>query len=323
MNAMIMFLTTPTHRHEVAELVNGSFASGLPEISSMDYHRALWAKKLPRATYIFTDFERLYPWELRCAADLFKVLSNLGLRCLNNPAAAMTRFELLRSLHRNGTNPFNVYRADDNPTPAKFPVFIRAEAAHDEPLTGLIGNEAALHSALTQLTASGWPRRLLLVVEFCAAPIANGIWRKHGTMRIGDDIFFLNNVIENGWMVKHGTAGLTTPAMFAEEFVDIHGDPFTAALRPVFDLAGLDYGRADHAPFAGAQVIYEINSHPQMSAGRQQRSPIRAAALAHAEARVAQALRKIDCAETGCIAPPRSTFLPQRRRRNEFLLSRR
>ncbi len=320
---MIIFLTAPLHGHEVSELIDGSFAPGLPEIRSMDYTRALWAKELPGATYIFTDFERMFDWEQRCAAYLFRQLSSLGLRCLNDPARAMTRFELLRALHADGVNPFNVYRADDRPRPSGFPVFIRTEAAHDEPLSGLIADQAALHAALENLVAAGWPRRLLLVVEFCAEPIAPDRWRKHGTMRIGDDIFLIRNVIEADWVVKHGTVGLTTDAMFAEEYVAVHANPHAAALRPVFDLAGLEYGRADHALAQGRQVVYEINSHPQWHGAGTQRSPVRAAALAASSARAVQAFRAIDTSDTGFVRLQRSPHLPQRRRRNEFLLSRR
>ena len=320
---MIIFLTAPTHGHEVAQLVDGTFAPGLPDIRSMDYTRALWARKLPRATYIFTDFERLYPWEQRCAADLFRQLRGFGLRCLNDPARAMTRFELLRALYAAGVNPFNVYRADDSPSPSSFPVFIRAEAAHDEPLTGLIEDAAALDIALEQLVAAGWPRRLLLVVEFCAEPIAVGVWRKHGTMRIGEEIFLLRNVVENGWMVKHGTVGLSTAAMFAEEYVAVHANPHAESLRPVFALAGLEYGRADHAPAGGRQVVYEINSHPQMNGAGKQRSAVRTAAIGESCRRAARALHLVDTADSGWVAPARSAHLPKRYRRVEFLLSRR
>ncbi len=320
---MIVFLTTATHKHEVSQLVDGTFAPGLPDIRVIDYTSALWAKKLPRATYIFTDFERLFPWEQRCAADLFRELAGFGLRCLNDPARAMTRFELLRALHAEGFNPFNVYRADDRPTPASFPVFIRAEAAHDEPLTGLIHDAAELTAALEKLVAAGWPRRLLLVVEFCAEPVAQDIWRKHGTMRIGDEIFLIRNIVENGWVVKHGTIGLTTAAMFAQEYVAIHGNPFAETLRPVFDLAGLEYGRADHALAGGRQVVYEINSHPQMDGAGHQRSPVRAAAIQESSRRAARAFCGIDHSDAGWVSPPRSNHLPKRHRRVEFLLSRR
>jgi len=59
--------------------------------------RAFWSRNLPVAIYIVTDFERLYPWKQKCAANLYRTLQAMGQRCLNDPARAMTRFELLRA----------------------------------------------------------------------------------------------------------------------------------------------------------------------------------------------------------------------------------
>jgi hypothetical protein len=320
---MIVFLSAPDHAHEVAAFVNGRYAPGLPRVRRMNYHRAFWADKLPVATYVFTDFERLYPWEQICAANLYRTLTAMGQRCLNDPARAMTRFELLRALYRAGFNPFNLYRAEDDPRPERFPVFIRAEAAHDEPLTGLLETPAALAAALAGLAEAGWPRRLLLVVEFWAAPIAPGVWRKHGTMRIGDEIFPAYDVIDAGWVVKHGTYGLASAAMQAEEFVHVHGEDVAGLMRPVFDLAGIEYGRADHASAGGREVIYEINSYPQMGAPRTQRTQVRQAAMARCAAYVTAALHRIDTASGGWLALPPLAGLPRRHRAREFILSRR
>jgi hypothetical protein len=320
---MIVFLSAPAHAHEVAALTKRRYGEDLPRVRRMSYWRAFWADKLPVATYVFTDFERLYPWEQVCAADLYRHLRGLGQRCLNDPARAMTRFELLRALYRGGINPFNVYRADDDPRPERFPVFIRAEAAHDEPLTGLLETQAALDAALAWLPEAGWPRRLLLVVEFCASPIAPGVWRKHGTMRIGDEIFAVNNVTQDNWMVKHGTAGLATALMHAEEFVAAHAGAVPDVMRPVFELAGLDYGRADHAPAHGRQVTYEINSNPQLGRTDQPGNPVREGTLRHCAARVKAALHRIDTAGGGWLALPPLAGLPRRHRAREFSLSRR
>jgi hypothetical protein len=320
---MIVFLSAPSHAHEVAALTRRKYGEDLPRVRRLSYSRAFCSRHLPVASYVFTDFERLYPWEQVCAANLYRTLRAMGQRCLNDPAHAMTRFELLRMLHRAGINPFTVYRAEDDPRPARFPVFIRAEAAHDEPVSGLLETQEALDDTLEKLTAAGWPRRLLLVVEFCASPIAPGVWRKHGTMRIGDEIFAVNNVTENKWMVKHGSAGLATPAMHAEEFVAAHGNDAPCVMRRVFELAGLDYGRADHAPAAGRQVIFEINSNPQLGSLDQPGNPVRQAMLRHCAARVSAALHKIDTPAGGWLAVPPLGGLPRRHRAREFILSRR
>jgi hypothetical protein len=312
---MIVFLTAPGHEYTVAQLAAGTYAAGLPVIRVIDYHRAFWARRLPRATYIFTDFERLAGWEQRAAAELFQELRAAGRRCLNDPACAMTRFELLRALHRTGVNPFNVHRADDHPLPARFPVFIRVEEAHRAPLTGLLATPAEMRAALTGLVADGWPSRLLLVVEFCAEPIAPNLWRKHGTMRIGDQVFFYANVSEDHWAVKYGKLGLATPAMWEQERAVIADARFTNILRPVFDTAGLEYGRADHGTVAGRQVIYEINSNPNLSRDKPHPSPIKQANLDHTARQTAAALAAIDSAAAGWLSRAPSPTLPIRERR--------
>jgi hypothetical protein len=320
---MIVFLTAPAHDYTVAPFCDGRYGQGLPRIRRIDYTKAFWARELPVATYVFTDFERLYPWEQICAAALYRSLRDLGQRCLNDPARAMTRFELLRGLHRAGINPFNVYRADDDPRPARFPVFVRTEAGHDAPVTGLLADAAALSSALQSLSAAGWPRRLLLVVEFCAAPIARDVWRKNATMRIGDKIFPLNNVTENNWVVKYGTAGLATSAMHAEEFVGVHANGVAGNVRAAFELAGLDYGRADHAPGDGGHVIYEINSNPNLTPSSGQLNLVREATMRQCAVFVTAALHEIDTLSSGSLAPPPNPMLPQRQGRRDFLVKRR
>ena len=51
------------------------------------------------------------------------MLTEQGLRCLNNPAQVMCRVELLKTLNARGFNPFNVTRADEHPTPHDFRSF--------------------------------------------------------------------------------------------------------------------------------------------------------------------------------------------------------
>lgn len=312
---MIVICTAPGHGYTVAALVAGSYAGGLPAIRAIDYHRAFWARRLPRATYIFTDFERLAGWEQRAAAELFQELRAAGMRCLNDPARAMTRFELLRALHRTGVNPFNVHRADDGPVPARFPVFIRIEEAHRAPLSGLLATPEELRTALTDLVAAGWPLRLLLVVEFRAEPVAPGIWRKHGTMRIGEQVFLHCTVTQDHWAVKHGKRGIATPAMYEDDRAAIEDGRFSEILRPAFDTAGLAYGRADHGTVAGREVIYEINSNPDLKRAAPHPSPIRQANLDHTARQAAAAFAAIDSLASGWLKRAPSRTLPFRERR--------
>jgi hypothetical protein len=81
-----------------------------PSLGTLDYDRVFAARRLARAAYVFTDLDRLAPWDLELAAIIKRRLSEAGLPALNDPARAKTRFALLRALHEAGLNDFNAYR---------------------------------------------------------------------------------------------------------------------------------------------------------------------------------------------------------------------
>ena len=53
----------------------------------------------------------------------------------------MSRVELLRSLNAAGINPFDVMRADEQPRPRTFPVFLRFEMDHNNLLSDLLATK--------------------------------------------------------------------------------------------------------------------------------------------------------------------------------------
>ena len=83
---MIVAITTRGHGDTLVSLSNGSFGFPVPKFVMESYDKLLCARRVPRATYIFTDLERLAPWELRGAGELYRTLTEQGLRCLNDPA---------------------------------------------------------------------------------------------------------------------------------------------------------------------------------------------------------------------------------------------
>ena len=68
------------------------------------YDALFRAKKLPHATWVFTDFDRLSAWELELAAHAYREIKSGGMRVLNDPALAVGRFDLLASLRLLGRN---------------------------------------------------------------------------------------------------------------------------------------------------------------------------------------------------------------------------
>lgn len=258
---MIVLITTRRHRYTLARLKPTEHRFPVPRIRRMSYDALFRSIVLPRATYIFSDFDRINPWQQRVAADYFRILSAAGMRCLNDPARVMTRFELLAALHREGINPQAVYRADAFPEPAKFPVFVRHED-HGRPVTPLLQNQSELDAALRDMREGGIPLRGALVMEFCAQEYRPGLWNKWGAFRVGDRYSLDHISIEENWLVKYGTNSLMTDEILREEQEAAIENRYVEQLKPAFELAGIEYGRADFSIVDGRPVIYEINTNP-------------------------------------------------------------
>lgn len=313
---MIVFITTRGHGYTIDPLVRGLFDFDLPKVRTANYEDLFRARNVPAATYVFTDIERLSPAELHLAADLYRGFGEAGLVRLNNPAAVLGRYELLRALHRNGFNPFNAYRADDQPRPARFPVILRQEFDHKRPMSELLQSQDELDHWLAKARDEGVPLRGWLVIEFCAEPIAPGMWAIYGTFRIGDAMHLDHGVVENTWCAKYGTAGLATEDVIRAMRKSIETNEFTDTIRPAFEVGGIEYGRADHAPVGGRHLVYEINTNPTIRGPRVSRSPIYTEALTFSRERFAKLLWRIDSGDGRKIPVPRSDRLKQYRRRN-------
>lgn len=230
----------------------------------MSYDETLKNRASPNAAYIFTDLDRLPSWRLHEAALHFRRLKERGIKVLNDPARFLGRFGLLRALNDAGINDFNVYRADDFKKPAKWPVFLRLEGNHAAPVSGLIEDEGQLEEALRRAIDEGAPRSALLIIEYHAEPVQPGIYRKLSVFRVGDRMLGYTCAHDNNWLVKYGNPNVTTAELYDEEYRFVAEDRYAEALRPAFDLAGIEYGRVDFGLVNGKPQIYEINSNPHV-----------------------------------------------------------
>ncbi len=292
---MIVFVTTRHHAYTVSVLVEDRLGQPIPTVRHLSWDHLLRADHLPRATFVLTDLERLTPHERRLAVEAYRAITAAGLRCMNDPSRVPTRHALLARLHAAGINPFRSWRADEPALrPSRFPVFLRHEDGHDLPVSDLIPDQAALDAALAALPGQGVPLAGVLVVEFCAEPIARGAWRRFGTFRIGTAMHTDHAVIEDRWVVKGGTIGLTTDAMAEEEYAAVSDGRYLPQVAPVFDLAAVEFGRLDHATAEGREVVFEINTNPTLSGPHPQRLPRRAETLEMARAHLARGLAGID-----------------------------
>ena len=291
---MLIFVTTRGHAYTLRAIVEQKLGAVAPPSMAVTYDTLFQAGQVPRGTFVFTDVERLYPWEARLAADVFRSLKSEGLRCLNDPARVLTRYELLRTLHSNGINPFDVYRAEDRPRPKLFPVFVRGDQDHGFPYSGLLSSQDELENHLGALVKGGTPLRGLIVVEYCAEPVCDGIWRKFESFRIGDRTHIGHHVTQDSWLVKEGNSEISPEWLYRDEYRKVTEDRCPDAVDKAFELAGVEYGSADHATVGGHEVIYEINTNPDIRAIHPHQQKIRDETMAHSRAIMGASLFAID-----------------------------
>ena len=240
--------------------------AGAPKIVTLPYDKALRATELPKSTYIFTDIDRLSSADRVTAGRLYRKLNASGCRVFNDPGRVQTRLPLLRRLHRQGLNAFNVYALDEIDEPMRFPVFLRVADDHGGPLSDLIEDRATLVRAIDALVEIGYPPATLIVTEYAAEPIGPGIFRKLSVFRVGERFVPHPCVHDTGWTIKWGRTGVATPELYDEELEIIRTNPFAEQMREVFEIGGIDFGRVDFSFVDGRPCIYEINTNPTLAA---------------------------------------------------------
>jgi hypothetical protein len=265
-----------------------------PPLEIVDYDRLLASRSLPREQYVFGDLDRLGPFDLELAALVYRRLSREGVRVLNDPARAMTRFALLRALHEAGINRFNAYRVDERMRPARYPVFLRRERGHGRPLSDLLGDWDEVRRAADRAVSAGVPESALLIVEFAAEPVLPGLYRRLSTWRVGERLVAAPIVHHDDWLVKYGKLGCATPALYEEELRIVRDNPYEGVVRRAFEIAGIGYGRADYGLVGGLPQIYEINTNPKVAPGGAHPSPLRIGSQRLAWERYLAALHEFD-----------------------------
>jgi hypothetical protein len=288
---MIRFLHSRGHSYTFKKVRRSSEA---PPITLMNYDRLLRARWLRRGTYVFTDVDRLSSWDLELASQAYLQLKNTGVSVLNNPATVKTRYPLLRALRTAGLNDFNVYRVAELNDAVRFPVFLRKIYGHREPLSDLLQTRGQLDEAIATAANAGTPVENLLVVEFAAEPVREGLYRKLAAFRIGDAIVPHSSVHDTNWLVKYGKLGIAGDELYREELEFLQTNPFAEHLKKVFELANIEYGRADFGFYKGRIQVYEINTNPYVAPGEPHPSPVRGQSMRVGWEKYLAALRAID-----------------------------
>jgi hypothetical protein len=175
----------------------------------------------------------------------------------------LLRVELLNRLYEAGMNRFRVWPAAEFRKVDRFPVFLRVATDHSGPRTGLLRNHRQISQALRALRVRGRRLRELIVVEFCDASGADGLFRKYAAFRVGDRILPCHVMTSSSWRVKSAANSLDRRAICAE--LDyIEANPHEAWLERVFDMAGIQFGRIDYGVSDGVPQIWEINTNPTL-----------------------------------------------------------
>ena len=263
---MINFVTTRSHRYTLRRLV-GEF--GARQCRLWSYEALFTRKRLPGGTWIFTDHERLSGFELSLAARIANLLGQGGARVLNHPARVRGRYDLLAALKREGINRFSVWRCEPTPAPERFPVFIRNEFDHDSKAMELIHSQDELDAAIGRMRQDGVPLAGKMVIEYAGAEIDPGVWQRFATYRVGDAIIAHHNVVDFRWVAKDAQDPTRVRGhpryqdFLANERRFVEDNLYRDVLLRAFEVAGIDYGRADFSIVDGVPQIYEINTNPK------------------------------------------------------------
>ena len=289
---MILVITTRAHRYTHQKVA--AEAEGF-ELRVQSYEEAFAAARSEAATYILTDFDRLSPVSLHLAATYYRRLRDDGRRVLNDPARQLSRQGLLRRLSLAGLNDFNAYRVEEQERPNRWPVFLRIEGNHTDPVSSLVNDWDELQAAIERAVDAGCPLAKLLVIEYAAEPVLPGLFRKLSIFRIGDTLLGYTCVHDDQWLVKQGKVGIAPPELYREEYEIVRDNPFGDLLRPAFELASVEYGRMDFGFVGDRPQLYEINTNPDLNIGPTPRTPpgrFETSKLLYAN--VMQAMRDID-----------------------------
>lgn len=309
---MIVYLVRRRHRYTI-DLFLASHGHRLPfRLEVIPWERALRARRLPVATYLFCDLERLGPADQERAARLHAALTAApGARVLNDPLRSLGRYELLRRLHVEGHNDFDAVRLTEARWPERWPVFVRDEREHVGALTPLLRSREELEAAVAGLVAEGRTRDGRIAVEFGAEPDADGWFRKYGAFRVGDRIVPRHVFWSEHWVVR--SAGRVDAEREAEELRYVRENPHEAELREIFDLAHIDYGRIDYGLVGGRVQTFEINTNAVL-AGDDGSGPQRRAVHEHFVKAFVAALAVVDgdASPDGTVAIPPVAPWPRR-----------
>jgi hypothetical protein len=186
------------------------------------------------------------------------------------------------------------YRAEDGEAPTRWPVFLRTEGDHLSPFGELYQGLDELQRGIAGAIDRGIPVCRLLIVEFAAEPVRPGLYRKLASFRVGKATFAEVCVHDTQWIAKAGQKGIATDELYDDELRIVRDNPHGPDLAAAFDIAGIEYGRADFGLVGGNVQVYEINSNPTIGLGGDHPNASRMKSYQQFRENYTAALRAID-----------------------------
>jgi len=306
---MIHYLCTARDPRVFEEYLESDGLAVAPMIRTRTYDEVLASDFVPAGTYVFADIECLSPERAQWLARVWRELERSGSRLLNHPTRSLHRYELLRRLHEQGSNAFDLQRLTEARAPRRWPVFLRDLVHHTGNLTPLLHDPVELEKALeTLLGEECYSREALAVVEFCDTADSAGIYRKFSAFHVGGRVIPRHVFFAHDWMLKWPV--LLEPELLEEERHYVEENPHESEIRRIFELAQIDYGRIDYSMLDGQMQVWEINTHPFVSTpgvvGRDLRGGILESFLPSYES----ALRALDSPQPGPAKVPIPRLTP-------------
>lgn len=259
---MLVFLLKAKAKYTVTSYLE-YWSPDLQEAVSVRTYESLGdAGLLPAGTYVFCDQERWSSRECVVARELWRQLALAGPShvLLNDPSRVLPRFELLKLLHAQGQNLFDVHWPAAAFLRTRFPAFLHSAGDHDGALSPLIFNRLQLIRWLFRRVR---PRRWgkLLVEEFCDVS-SHGRFAKYSSFNFGGVIMPRHVFHGLSWCLKD--TELLDAALLADYEQYLATNPHSTQLAGIFRLAGIDYGRIDYALKDGQIQVWEINTNPMI-----------------------------------------------------------
>jgi hypothetical protein len=290
---MIHFFTTDHHRYTIEDFIESWMPDGKTLIDAVSYEKwSVW-REFPASVCIFTDLERLLPFETPMVRDLADALliDPKKYTILNQPGSYSGRFNLLKKLHAAGVNQFDAVRFTDDFSSLRYPVFIRNEKDHKGPITELLNSRSELDAAVEKLRESNVDQRHLIVVEYCDCSEADGFFRKYSAVNVGGKLVPRHVLFSTDWATK--TADVVNEASLIEEKAFVENFPHGEQVTEAFRLAGVEYGRIDYGVHEGRVQVWEINTNPVIVPKREKIDERRMATQTESARQIAEAFREL------------------------------